>query len=102
MATLYITEFSALGTSHRGDTTQIAKQPPNAEQTITVGGSTTNSGVFATNTSIVRCHADTVCSVVFGASPTATAAKMRMAQNQTEYFAVPMNASYKVAVITNA
>lgn len=99
MSTLYITEFTEQGT---GSNQQLAVQPPVAEQTVAISGSTTQSSAFGNRTVIVRLHTDSICSIEFGANPTATATKARMAANQTEYFLVPMGMSWKVAVISNS
>lgn len=76
-------------------------QPPTAEQTVAIAGASAASAAFANNTNLVRLSTDAICSVEFGTAPVSTAAKARMAANQTEYFAVPLGAVYKVAVITN-
>ena len=104
MATLYITEFQALGQSGMptwGTTngpTQAAQQPPIAEQTVAIGAST-QSAAFNAATVLVRLHTDAICSVLFGTNPTATTASARLAAGQTEYFGVAPG--MKVAVITN-
>lgn len=98
MATLYITEYSQSGRI-AGDV-PVGREPALSNQTVAIGGSSTQSSAFGNNTRLVRLHTDAICSVTFGASPTATSAKSRMAANQTEYFEVyPAN---KVAVITNS
>lgn len=101
MAVLFITEFVRCGRGGDGLAVQAADLPVVAEQTVAIGGSTTSSSAFNSRTKIVRLQADAVCSVSFGTAPTATATTMRMAAGQTEYFSVPLGASYKVAVITN-
>jgi hypothetical protein len=100
MAVLYVAEFDNLGETIRG-APPIALQPPLAEQTVAIGGSTTASSAFNASTRVVRLHTDAICSVEFGTAPTAAATNMRMAAGATEYFAVPVGLSYKVAVITN-
>ncbi len=101
MATLYITEFPALGTTHLGTAAQVPMMPPVADTTIAIGAAT-NSATFQTNTALVRLHADTGVSVVFTVpGSVATTSKMRLAANQTEYFMVPMNASYHLSAILN-
>lgn len=77
-------------------------EPPLAEQTVAIGGGSLSSNAFNTATRFVRLHSDAICSVEFGTSPTATSLTGRMAQNQTEYRAVPAGQSFKVAVITNS
>lgn len=102
MAVLFVTEFSHVHTDHGGapvgDVASIQ-----ASQTAAIGGSSTPvANAFQPNTRFVRLNTDAVCSVAFGAgTPTATATSMRLAANQTEYFKVPENQGWKVAVITN-
>ena len=98
MATLYITEFNAIG-GGSGFIVGAALQPPVAEQTVAIGGASVASSAFTANTLFVRLHTDAICSIEFGATPVATATTARMAANQTEYFNVV--AGQKVAVITN-
>ena len=102
MATLYITEFSARPLDSESLMTPVVIQPPVAEQTVAIGGSSAQSSAFASTTKIVRVHTDAKCSVLFGTNPTATTSKMRMAADSTEYFVVPQNQSWKVAVIAGA
>jgi hypothetical protein len=99
MATLYVAEFDSVGGSGNF-VTQAANMPPLAEQTVAIGGSSTQSSAFNASTKFLRIHTDAICSVAVGTSPTATAANMRLAANQTEYLTVKGGA--KIAVITNA
>jgi hypothetical protein len=59
------------------------------------------SSAFNAATTYVRIHTDAICSISFGTAPTATTSTMRMVAGQTEYFAVPVGRSFKVAAITN-
>lgn len=102
MTTLYISEFSGQGIDQQARNLNIAAQPPNAEQTVAIGGSSVQSAAFQQSTRMVRLHTDSICSIEFGTNPTATATKARMAANQTEYFYVPAGQGYMVAVITNS
>jgi hypothetical protein len=102
MATLYVSEFVSQGTDPNGKMQSSAQQPPLQEQTVAIGvSSAQTTNAFTANTTLVRLHADAICSVAVGANPTASATKMRMAANQTEYFTVPNNSGFKAAVITN-
>lgn len=96
MAVLYITEFADVSAT-QGVT--IAKQPVVAEQTVAIGGSSTASSAFNQRTRYVRLTTDAICSVSFGAAPTASATTMRMAAGSVEYFDIAQGS--KVAVITN-
>lgn len=101
MAVLYVTEFSRTGRGGDGLPVQAADQPVVVEQTVAIGGASASSSAFNALTKLVRIHTDAICSIVFGTAPTATTSKMRLAAGQTEYFSVPLNGGYKVAVITN-
>lgn len=98
MATLYITEFAVLYSNPNG-VGQMATQPPSAEQTVAIGGSSTQSNTFNAATKFVRLHTDSICSIEFGTNPVASTVTARMAANQTEYFAI--GSAAKVAVISN-
>jgi hypothetical protein len=98
MATLYITEFSSTILMHgRGGT--AGQYPAIAEQTISIGGASTQASPFNSNTTIIRVHTDAICSIEIGVSPTATTSKARLAANQTEYFGV--SGGHIIAVISN-
>lgn len=92
---LYVTEFAAL---EKGNF-PLAIQPPLAEQKIAASGSSAASSAFNASTGLVRIHTDAICSIEFGAAPTASASTARMAAGATEYFMV--TPGHKVAVINN-
>lgn len=100
MASLYIAEFKRLGLAGFGAHAQSVLAPPEAEQKVAIGGSSTPSSAFGSTTRMIRVHTDAICSIAIGANPTATASLMRLAAGQTEYFGV--NAGDKIAVITNS
>jgi hypothetical protein len=97
---VYISEHEVMGAQH-GGLVQAVRQPPLAEQTVSVGGTSAQSSAFNARTQVVRVHTDVICSIRFGVNPTATTTAARMAAGQTEYFSVPMGAAYKIAVISN-
>ena len=99
MATLYIAEFASVGGTGNF-VVAGAFAPPITEQTVAIGGGSLQSAAFNTNTSFIRVHTDAICSIAFGTNPTASAAKMRLAASQTEYFSVVPG--QKIAVITNS
>lgn len=103
MATLYITEFARQGRDLAGYVNQngACEQPPIAEQTVAIGASSAASAAFNAKTTTIRVHTDVICSISFGAAPTAAATNARLAAGQTEYFCVPANSGLKIAVITN-
>ena len=102
--TLYIAEYQDWpSTGTATGNFQVVRDPPIAEQTITIGASSAKSNAFNPQTRIVRLHSDSVCSIAIGPQATITAAatNQRMAANQTEYKLVVNNAGHGVAVITN-
>jgi hypothetical protein len=102
MATLYITEYANTGRELKRNVVQSAQEPRLNDQVITIGVGSTQSAALNPKTRLVRLHADAICSVDIGTNPTATAAKMRMAANQTEYISISDDiAGGKIAVIQN-
>jgi hypothetical protein len=98
MAKLYVTEFRSLMAAPEAG--QFPLCPPVVDQTpVAIGVGSAQSAAFDPATRFVRLHADAICSIEFGTNPDADANNMRLAANQTEYFAVSPN--HKVAVITN-
>jgi hypothetical protein len=96
MAKLYVTEFGGMGMAH----SQTAMTPPIVEQApVVIGAGSLSSAAFDNATTVVRIHTDAICSIAFGATPTATANNMRLPADTTEYFSV--KGGQKVAVITN-
>lgn len=98
---LVITEFQSMAQIPNGGG-QMPQQPPLAEQTVGITGSSAQSLSLNPATRFVRLHTDAICAVSFGTSPTAVAPNGRMAANQTEYHGVPQgSAPLKIAVITS-
>jgi hypothetical protein len=62
------------------------------DQSVPIGGASTNSNAFDTNTTLIRVHADAICAINISANPTAIAAgstgTTRMAASTTEYYGV--------------
>lgn len=103
MAFLYVAEFSS-DLVDAGGNMQIGRVPPLVEQKLdNTQASATGvlSAAFNTATRFVRLHTDSICSVVFNTTLASQAVNtsMRMAANQTEYFAVA--AGTKLAVCVN-
>lgn len=101
MATLFISEHE----DYRGPADgNIIRSPAITSQTVTITSSSVSSVSFQSQTRVIRVHADTTCSVLFGVAPSATLSSPRMATGQTEYYALPSttNTTLKVAVIANS
>lgn len=104
MAVVYISEYSHVASvdSPRGPNgiaAQAPQEPALASQTVAITGSTTQSSAFNRDTTLLRVHADAVCSIEIGSNPTATTSSKRLAAGQTEYFGV--KSGMKLAVISN-
>jgi hypothetical protein len=100
MGILYITEYAQLMPSPPGGVGQVPMEPALATQTVSFT-THTESLAFNAQTRVVRVHTDSICSLIFGASPVATTSHPRMAAGQTEYHGVPVGASYKVSAVSN-
>jgi hypothetical protein len=100
MGVIYITELNAIGGTGNHSISG-AQWPPIVEQTITIGGASTQSSIFNKNTTLLRINVDSSCSIAIGLNPTATITSARLAANQTEYFSTPPNSKWQVAVIAN-
>lgn len=98
MAVVYITEYARAGLTPRTGIL-AAEEPPVATQTVAITVGSVQSSVFNASTTFVRVATDAVCSVLFGANPTATSTSPRFAANSVEYFAVMPG--QRLAVITN-
>lgn len=99
MAFLYITEYGSGRQAGERNAT-VASEPAITDQApVAIGVSSVQSAVFNASTNLVRIHADAVCSIAFGANPTATASNQRFAAGQTEFKLV--SPGHKIAVITN-
>src|SRR5262245_28886402 len=103
MAFLNVTEFAEMQIGPAGRVGQMPMQPPLASQGVVNTGASTQSTTFNTKTRFVRLHADSICCVEFGTNPTAAAIgagmTTRMVAGQTEYHAVPLGGSFKVAAV---
>ena len=101
MAVVYITEYARQGRDASGFMMVVADEPPVANQTVAITAGSVQSSALNAGTKFIRVHTDAICSIEIGTNPTASATTRRLAANSTEYFSVPLNQSYKVAVITN-
>lgn len=99
MASLYITEYGRMQLDGVERLAPVPLTPALVTQKLTIGATSVQSAAFNAQTTLVRLHTDAICSVSFGANPTATAANSRLSAESTEYFGVV--AGQIVAVITN-
>ena len=97
MATLYISEHVQMSTLE-GNNGACVDEPGTDQAPIAIAGAA-QSAAFAAGTKYIRVHTDAICSILFGANPTATTANKRLAANQTEYFRV--FPGMKLSVIAN-
>lgn len=99
MAKLYISEYTKIGGGFATGQAVVQEPAHVIQAPVTIGATSLQSAAFHNYTKIIRVHTDAACSIAFGDNPTATANSMRLAGNQTEYFAVLPG--QKLAVITN-
>lgn len=99
MATLYISEYSSV--LMQTGKVPIALEPAVNDQTVAIGGSSTQSTAFKNNTNFVRLETDAICSIAFGTNPTATTSNKRLQAGDIEYFGLQPGQTLKVAVISN-
>lgn len=98
MANVFITEHPEPAI-FQGNMAPVLDMPPLATQVVAIGGGSVQSAAFNAKTRLVDVHAGAICSVEFGANPTATANSRRMAAGESRAFRV--QAGHKIAVITN-
>lgn len=97
MAVAYISEYTDTPV-YIGQAIPVGQEPTLADQTVAIGAEA-KSSAFNANTTFIRIHVDAICSIKFGAAPTATTSNKRLAANQTEYFGV--RPGDKVSIISN-
>jgi len=99
MAFLFITEYANWANSPNGDH-DAGQEQAVTFQRVAIGAGATSSAAFNTATRMVMVNADTVCSLLFGASPTATASSPRLAANVDRFYGVVP--SMIISVIANS
>ena len=105
MAKLYVTEFTGAGRYYGGVPLAYAGGwAENAGSPITYTATAGFSSTFAVNTTLIRIHTDSICSILIGKATanggaTVTASNARLVAGQTEYFEVPNG--WVVSAITN-
>ncbi len=104
MSKLYISEYARMtqASGPGNAVVQAPEEPPVATQAIDFTSGAVQSAAFSAKTRFVRLHTDAICSVKFGAAPTATANDPRLAAGQTELRGIPGDGSAaKVSAIAN-
>jgi hypothetical protein len=97
--TVYVTEFATISIGPQGLQAQVVVEPELADQTVTSSGAHAESSAVNAKTRIVRITTDSVICLTSGLTPVATTGMRRMAADTVEYFAVPLNVSWKFSVI---
>ena len=100
MATLYITEYPNVGYFNGNPIGGAPLEPPVANQTITLGASSTQSATLNPSTQYVRLSTDTIAGIQIGNNPTAGASSRRMPANTFQDVSIPLSSGFKVAAIT--
>ncbi len=101
--TLFVTEFAELAQPSAGRAAQVPMFPP-VKATYTVATATVGATAFSIKTKILRLHAQTgaMTYTITEAGTIATATDIRLAQNQTEYVAVPPTGTYRISALDSA
>ena len=101
MAKIYISEYAAMAKAWaHPDQIAAPQEPCDSDQApLAIGGVSAQSAAFGLGVRLVRVHTDAICSIAFGADPTATTNNKRMAAGATEYFGV--TPGHRLACITN-
>lgn len=90
----------ALGQDENRNIAQAFMPPqPIRSANVTIGAASAQSAAVNAATRFVRLKADADCYVNFGPNPTAVAGNVMLSAGDTEYFAVDVGQSWKVAVI---
>jgi len=100
MSNLYITEYARCTIDALTDL-PCGEEPAITTQKVSFSGTAGTSAAFNAETRFVRIHSDSVASIIFGTSPTATTSHPRIAAGVSEYFGVPAGKSYKVSAVDN-
>lgn len=87
MATLHVTEYTAMPIDANGNVLQIGKMPEATTQVVTYTTST-QSAAFSAETRFIRVIASAAAHLAFGSNPTATATSMWVPASTAEFFAV--------------
>jgi len=99
---LFVTQFSSVGKDAFGSD-KIVYSPPNANEEVSVGASSTQSSAFDKETSFISVYADQAVHIDIGPNPTANnlagSETMRLALSERLDFAVPQGRDWKIAVI---
>jgi len=75
---------------------------PGVEQHVAYAGTSVQSSLFQDQTSIVRLYATSDCYVAFGENPTASTSSMFLPAGVIEYFGVPPDSEWQLAVIQSS
>jgi hypothetical protein len=102
MPTLYITEFAGIQSSPYEGTMNCAATPSLADQAIAFTGTSAQSATLNAATRLIRVVSDANCFKKIGTNPTATQTTVRLVADSVEYFSVPPNSGFKVAVVASA
>lgn len=109
MAVVTITEYAQPSDMPFGP--QAAYEPPVAEQTVAISGSSVQSAAFNVRTNLVRLNFDAAACISFGVAPVALVSSgtsasapgsQRFTAGQTEFKNVRPGTALKVAVITTS
>lgn len=98
MPTLYLAEYSDVGSTQRG-ALAIPLEPPQGEQVIDIGPNSVQSEAFKPATCIVKLVSDEDCVIEIGSDPDATNAVRKLLTGKPETISVTVGSKFKVAVV---
>lgn len=100
MAYIYITEYREQAKDTMGHLLPAGLEPAIANQRVGNAGASTQSAALDAQTKFVMVHTDSICSIKFGANPTAVVGEHRMGAGETRYYGVNIPA-LKIAAVLN-
>lgn len=98
MSTLYIGEYSDIGSVGRGSV-PIPQEPPHGEQAVDFSVTSKASDTLSDATCIVRLVSDDDCAISVGADPDATNSVRLVSANKEQLLTVVAGSKMKIAVV---
>ena len=97
---LYVTEYSMLAREDHGKPIATGQEPAENEFTITLSGTSAQSGQLANATRFVMVHTSEICHIAFGTNPTATTSHRRLPADATVFYGIKAGSELRIAAIT--
>src|SRR4051794_21442065 len=98
MNTLYLGEYSEIGTTARGSI-PIPLEPPIKEQSIDLAATSRQSKPFSPNTCLVKLIADVDCVIQIGGDPDATNSVRHLPAGREQLLSIVPGSNLKIAAV---